>query len=549
MISEKMKPYVKNNSAIRMMFEEGNRLRAKYGADKVFDFSLGNPSVPAPDSVREAIIELVNTTDPTILHGYMSNAGFEDVRQTIAESLNRRFATKFSAKNLIMTVGAASGLNVILKTILNPGEEVIVFAPYFLEYGAYVRNYDGVLVEISPDTTTFQPNLAEFEQKITPKTRAVIVNTPHNPTGVVYSEETIKKLSAILEAKQKEFGSVIYLISDEPYRELAYDGVEVPYLTKYYNNTVVGYSYSKSLSLPGERIGYLVIPDEADGSEELISAATIANRTLGCVNAPSLIQKVVAKCVDAKTDLVAYDKNRQALYNGLKECGFECIKPQGAFYLFVKSPVEDEKAFCEAGKKYNILMVPGSSFACPGYVRLAYCVSYETIVNSLPEFKKLAVRVWLVLFDRLYGWLSQRTGYGVREYHCPLYGKNKVDGTPQREAELNGLFLGVYSLIGLLCIIIGHKCHFQCIGCHLCILFSCCLQIICQIKGNLCRKYIISINIQSHSPLLRCSISAEAPRCFPHPRKPVDSSLTDQRNLLRVKLSAYLQMSPGTVFH
>ena len=395
MISEKMKPYVKNNSAIRMMFEEGNRLRAKYGADKVFDFSLGNPSVPAPDSVREAIIELVNTTDPTVLHGYMSNAGFEDVRQTIAESLNRRFDTKFSAKNLIMTVGAASGLNVILKTILNPGEEVIVFAPYFLEYGAYVRSYDGVLVEISPDTTTFQPNLAEFEQKITPKTRAVIVNTPHNPTGVVYSEETIKKLSAILEAKQKEFGTVIYLISDEPYRELAYDGVEVPYLTKYYNNTVVGYSYSKSLSLPGERIGYLVIPDEADGSEELISAATIANRTLGCVNAPSLIQKVVAKCVDAKTDLVAYDKNRQALYNGLKECGFECIKPQGAFYLFVKSPVEDEKAFCEAGKKYNILMVPGSSFACPGYVRLAYCVSYETIVNSLPEFKKLAAEYGL----------------------------------------------------------------------------------------------------------------------------------------------------------
>ena len=395
MISEKMKPYVKNNSAIRMMFEEGNRLRAKYGADKVFDFSLGNPSVPAPDSVREAIIELVNTTDPTVLHGYMSNAGFEDVRQTIAESLNRRFDTKFSAKNLIMTVGAASGLNVILKTILNPGEEVIVFAPYFLEYGAYVRNYDGVLVEISPDTTTFQPNLTEFEQKITPKTRAVVVNTPHNPTGVVYSEETIKKLSAILEAKQKEFGTVIYLISDEPYRELAYDGVEVPYLTKYYNNTVVGYSYSKSLSLPGERIGYLVIPDEADGSEELISAATIANRTLGCVNAPSLIQKVVAKCVDAKTDLAAYDKNRQALYDGLKECGFECIKPQGAFYLFVKSPVEDEKAFCEAGKKYNILMVPGSSFACPGYVRLAYCVSYETIVNSLPEFKKLAAEYGL----------------------------------------------------------------------------------------------------------------------------------------------------------
>ena len=395
MLSKKIQAALAGSSAIRAMFVEGKELAEKVGAENVFDFSLGNPSVPAPDSVREAIIDLVNNTDPTVLHGYMSNAGFEDVRQTIAESLNRRFDTKFSAKNLIMTVGAASGLNVILKTILNPGEEVIVFAPYFLEYGAYVRNYDGVLVEISPDTTTFQPNLAEFEQKITPKTKAVIVNTPHNPTGVVYSEETIRKLSAILEAKQKEFGTVIYLISDEPYRELAYDGVEVPYLTKYYDNTVVGYSYSKSLSLPGERIGYLVIPDEADGSEELISAATIANRTLGCVNAPSLIQKVVAKCVDAKTDLAAYDKNRQALYNGLKECGFECIKPQGAFYLFVKSPVADEKAFCEAGKKYNILMVPGSSFACPGYVRLAYCVSYDTIVNSLPEFKKLAAEYGL----------------------------------------------------------------------------------------------------------------------------------------------------------
>ena len=390
MIAEKMKPYVQNNSAIRMMFEEGNRLRAIYGPEKVFDFSLGNPSVPAPDCVKDAIIELVQEENPLVLHGYMSNAGFEDVRDAIAKSLNRRFGTAFAAKNLIMTVGAASGLNVILKTILNPGEEVVVFAPYFLEYGSYVRNWDGVLVTVTPDTATFQPNLAEFEEKITAKTRAVIVNTPHNPTGVVYSEETIKKLAAILEKKQQEYGSVIYLISDEPYRELAYDGVEVPYLTKYYANTVVGYSYSKSLSLPGERIGYLVIPDEADGSEELITAATISNRTIGCVNAPSLIQKVIGKCVDAGCDVAAYDKNRLALYNGLTSLGFTCVKPQGAFYLFLKSPVEDEKAFCEAGKKYNILMVPGSSFACPGYVRLAYCVSYETIVNSLPEFAKLA---------------------------------------------------------------------------------------------------------------------------------------------------------------
>ncbi|HIY18105.1 MAG TPA: pyridoxal phosphate-dependent aminotransferase [Candidatus Blautia avistercoris] len=390
MISEKMRPYVENNSAIRAMFEEGNQLRAKYGADKVFDFSLGNPNVPAPECVKEAIIDLVTKEDPVVLHGYMSNAGFEDVRDTIAESLNRRFETKFEGKNLIMTVGAASGLNVILKTVLNPGEEVIVFAPYFLEYGAYVRNYDGVLVEVSPDTATFQPNLEEFAQKITEKTRAVIINNPHNPTGVVYSEETIQEVARIMEEKQKEFNRVIYLISDEPYRELVYDGAVVPYLTKYYKNTVVGYSYSKSLSLPGERIGYLVIPDEVEDSEEVISAATIANRILGSVNAPSLIQKVIGKCVDAEVDIAYYDRNRTALYEGLKECGFECIKPQGAFYLFVKSPVPNEKEFCNAAKKYNILMVPGSSFACPGYVRLAYCVSYETIQNSLPAFKKLA---------------------------------------------------------------------------------------------------------------------------------------------------------------
>lgn len=391
MIAEKMKGLVANSSAIRAMFEEGNRLAGIYGAENVFDFSLGNPNVPAPEAVKKAIEDLVENEDPLVLHGYTnSNSGYADVREAVANSLNERFGTAFEGKNIIMTVGAAGGLNVVLKTIINAGDEVLTFAPYFGEYRAYVNNFDGVLVEVSPNTVDFQPKLDEFEKKITPKTKAVIVNTPNNPTGVVYSEETIKKMAAIMEEKQKEYGTEIFLISDEPYRELVYDGAEVPYLTKYYDNTIVGYSYSKSLSLPGERIGYLVIPDEVADSEDMLSAANVANRILGFVNAPTLQQKIVKACLNEKTDISYYDRNREALYNGLKECGFDCIKPEGAFYLFVKSPVENEKEFCEAGKKYNILMVSGSSFACPGYVRLAYCVSYETIINSLPKFAELA---------------------------------------------------------------------------------------------------------------------------------------------------------------
>ena len=391
MIAEKMQNMVKNSSAIRAMFEEGNRLAKIYGPENVYDFSLGNPNVPAPQAVKDAIIDILNEEDPVALHGYTnSNAGYEDVRQAVAESINERFDTNFSARNIVMTVGAAGGLNVALKILLNPGDEVITFAPYFGEYRSYTANFDGVLVAISPNTTSFQPKLDEFEEKITAKTKAVIVNTPNNPTGVVYSETTIQKMAAILEAKQKEFGTDIYLISDEPYRELAYDGVEVPYLTKYYANTIVGYSFSKSLSLPGERIGYLVIPDEASDSSDLISAASVATRILGFVNAPTLQQKMVVKCLNEQTDISYYDRNRETLYNGLSECGFDCIKPEGAFYLFVKSPIENEKEFCDAAKKYNILIVPGSSFGCPGYVRMAYCVSYETIVNSLPKFKELA---------------------------------------------------------------------------------------------------------------------------------------------------------------
>ena len=391
MIAEKMKNMVANSSAIRAMFEEGNRLAQIYGRENVYDFSLGNPNVPAPKAVKEAIIDILNEEDPVVLHGYTnSNAGYPEVRDAVAKSLNERFGTSFEGKNIVMTVGAAGGLNVALKILLNPGDEVITFAPYFGEYRSYTANFDGVLVAVSPNTETFQPKLDEFAEKITAKTKAVIVNTPNNPTGVVYSEETIKKMAAIMEEKQKEFGTDIYLISDEPYRELAYDGVEVPYLTKYYANTIVGYSFSKSLSLPGERIGYLVIPDEAADSADLCAAASVATRILGFVNAPTLQQKMVVRCLNEQTDISYYDRNRETLYNGLLECGFECIKPEGAFYLFVKSPIEDEKAFCAEAKKYNILIVPGSSFGCPGYVRMAYCVAYETIVNSLPKFKELA---------------------------------------------------------------------------------------------------------------------------------------------------------------
>lgn len=391
MIAEKMQNMVKNSSAIRAMFEEGNRLAEIYGKENVFDFSLGNPNVPAPQEVKDALIEILQEEDPVALHGYTnSNAGYADVRQKVAESLNERFGTNFAGKNIVMTVGAAGGLNVALKILLNPGDEVMTFAPYFGEYRSYTANFDGVLVAVSPNTENFQPKLDEFEEKITAKTKAVIVNSPNNPTGVIYSEETIKKMAAILEQKQKEFGTDIYLISDEPYRELAYDGIDVPYLTKYYANTIIGYSFSKSLSLPGERIGYLVIPDEAADSEDLQSAASVATRILGFVNAPTLQQKMVAKCLDAKTDISYYDRNRETLYKGLLECGFDCIKPEGAFYMFVKSPVSDEKQFCEAAKKYNILIVPGSSFGCPGFVRIAYCVAYETIVNALPKFKELA---------------------------------------------------------------------------------------------------------------------------------------------------------------
>ena len=390
MISEKMKPLVNNNSAIRAMFEEGNRLAAQFGRENVFDFSLGNPNVPAPGEVKQALLDVLNEEDSCFVNGYMSNAGYPDTRKAVADSLNRRFGTSYTADNLIMTVGAAFALNILLKTILNPADEVVTFAPYFVEYGNYVRNYDGVLKVVPANTDGFQPDIEGFRAAITEKTKAVIINTPNNPTGIVYSVETLKALQKVIEEKEAEYGNVIVTVSDEPYRELAYDGVEVPWVPDYISHAVVVYSYSKSLSLPGQRIGWLLVPGSLPDWEEVISAATIANRVCGAVNAPSLIQRALIRCIDASTDIEAYNANRELLWGGLKELGFECAKPQGAFYLFVKAPDGDDAHFVDICKKYNVLVVPGKSFACAGYVRLAYCVSNDMIRRSLPAFKKIA---------------------------------------------------------------------------------------------------------------------------------------------------------------
>lgn len=392
MIAERMKPLVLNNSVIREAFEEGKRLISIVGAENVYDFSIGNPNVPAPEEVKTAILTILDQEDSTSVHGYMSNAGFEDVRETIAQSLNKRFDTSFSYRNILMTVGAAGGLNVILRTLLNPQDEVIVFAPYFIDHKNYVENQNGKLVVIPANVINFQPDLVTLEDSINENTKIVMINSPNNPTGVVYSAETLTAIGDILRKKEVEYQHGIVLISDEPYRELAYDGVEVPYVTKFYTNTIVCYSYSKSLSLPGERIGYLAIPDEVTDFEDVFAAASILNRSLGGVNAPSLMQKVIKYCIEheVEVNVEAYDKNRVLLYESLIGYGFECIKPEGAFYLFVKSPEVDEKAFCAKAKELNILVVPGSSFACPGYVRIAYCVSYEQIERSLPAFKQLA---------------------------------------------------------------------------------------------------------------------------------------------------------------
>lgn len=389
MISNKMKTMVSNSSVIRAMFEEGKRLSEIYGEENVFDYSIGNPNIEAPSEIKDIIIKILNEENPNKLHGYMNNSGYEDVREGIAENINVKYNTKLNYENIVMTCGAAGGLNIILKSILNPGDEVIIFAPFFGEYINYVNNFDGKIKIISADTKSFQPNLKELEKEITSKTKAIIINSPNNPSGVIYNENTIIKMSKILKMKEEELGSQIYLISDEPYREIIYDNAKVPCILNYYDNSFIGYSYSKSLSLPGERIGYVVVNSKIKDFKEMVASLNIANRILGFVNAPSLFQRVIKESLNLEVDSNIYKKNRDLLYNHLIQIGFECMKPEGTFYLFPKSPIDNDVKFCEDAKKFNILAVPGSTFGCPGYFRLSYCISYEKIEKSLRAFDNL----------------------------------------------------------------------------------------------------------------------------------------------------------------
>lgn len=390
MINETMYGLGSKSSVIRELFAYGLERKKVVGEDKVYDFSLGNPSIPAPNEVKDALLKLLE--EPAeVLHSYSPASGDPKAKQMLAESVNRRFGTHFSGDNFYMTVGAAASLNISINAITNPGDEFITFAPFFPEYTVWVENAGAKLLINPADTKSFQIDFDAFEKLLSPKTKGIIINSPNNPSGVVYSEETIQKLSAVLEKKEQEYGHTIYLISDEPYREIVYDGLEVPYVTKYYNDTFVCYSYSKSLSLPGERIGYIIVPDEMADSKRVMAAVNGAGRALGFVCAPVLFQKAVAMCADVPSDIEAYARNRDLLYNGLTELGYECVRPQGAFYLFVKSPEKsgDAGEFSERAKKHDVLIVPSDSFGCPGYVRISYCVAEKTIVDSLPVFKEI----------------------------------------------------------------------------------------------------------------------------------------------------------------
>lgn len=386
MFSERIVGSLAGGSAIRAMFEQGNTLKMKYGADNVYDFALGNPDPEPPKAVIDAIKKYA---DEPGIHKYMPNAGYPDVRERIASYMKKESGVDFKADNIIMVTGAAAGLSITMDSLLNPGDEVIVIAPFFGEYRGYVSNFGGVIVPVLALPGTFQLDIKAIEEAITPKTKAIIINSPNNPSGAVYIEESLLALRDVLLKAEERLGNTIYVVSDEPYVKITYDGVKVPSISKIFNNSIVVNSFSKSLALPGERIGYVAINPDIKGADVLADAMIFCNRTLGFVNAPGIFQKVVADNLDEVAGLEAYEARRDALYNILIETGYECEKPQGAFYLFPKSPIEDDKAFCKKALDYRLVLVSGSGFGYPGYFRLAYCVSMDTILNSKDSFAAL----------------------------------------------------------------------------------------------------------------------------------------------------------------
>ena len=390
MLNERMVALGTQRSVIRELFEFGKMRAAEVGAENVFDFSIGNPSVPAPDVVNETALQLIKESDPVLLHGYTSAQGDIAVRQMIADSVKRRFDFDCRPENLYVTVGAAAGLCCCLNGLCNPGDEVIVFAPYFPEYKVFIEGAGASMTLIPADIEAFQIDFDTFEKSINKNTKAVIVNSPNNPSGAVYSEETVKKLADILDAKSAEFHQPIYLIADEPYREIVFNNTTVPYLPKYYKNTLVCYSWSKSLSLPGERMGYIFIPDCVEQQELVYAAIAGAGRSLGYVNAPSLFQRVFAMCADETADISIYETNKKILAKGLKDMGYHVVEPEGTFYMFPRTLIADDVAFCEKAKDFNLLIVPGVGFGCPGHTRISFCVPTARIEKSLSAFEQLA---------------------------------------------------------------------------------------------------------------------------------------------------------------
>lgn len=390
MINQKMYELGTKKSTIRTIFEFGRKRAAEVGEENIFDFSLGNPNVPTPDFVKQAAIDILNTMEPSAVHGYTVAPGNPAVREALAKSVNERFGTDFTGKNFFLTAGAAAAITISFKALAQADDEFITFAPYFPEYKAFVESVGAKLLVVPAKVDDWQIDFAAFEKMITNHTKAVIVNSPNNPSGAVYSEKTISRLAEILHAKEQAFNHPIFIIADEPYREIAFEGYTVPYIPNYYDNTLVCYSYSKSFSLPGERIGYIVVPNKIVDFNKVYGAIAGAARVLTHVNAPSLWQLVIGRCAGKPSDISTYVKNGQLLYQGLIAAGFECVKPQGAFYLFPKCLEEDDYAFCERAKKYDLLLVPGTDFGCPGYFRVAYCIKTDTIERSLPLFKKLA---------------------------------------------------------------------------------------------------------------------------------------------------------------